>query len=119
MPSATVLVGDTAGSKSHHGNPSSTPQAPYALDPPLPSLNLGAKLNEYYEGSPGQIETPSPGPYDWQVRDYPAPRNNGVPEFVFVDGHAAAIAIQQIDDLNGDGVRDNGYWNGLADPGRR
>jgi prepilin-type N-terminal cleavage/methylation domain-containing protein len=115
VPTSTVLVGDTAGSKSHHGAFTGNPDAPYALDPPLPSLNLGAKLTGYYEGNDGEIETPSPGPYDWKVRAYPAPRNNGRPEFVFVDGHAKAMRIEEIDDSNRDGVRDNGYWNGLND----
>ena len=118
-PSSTVFVGDTAGSKSHRGVYTGKPEAPYALDPPLPSLNLGAKLTGYYEGDDGMIETPSPGPYDWQVRAYPAPRNNGKPGFVFVDTHAEGMGIQKIDDSNGDGVRDNGNWNGLHDPFNR
>lgn len=118
-PTSTVLVGDTAGSKSHGGTFTGKPEAPYALEPPLPSLNLGARLAGYYEGSDGMIETPSPGPYDWNVRAYPAPRNNGIPAFVFVDGHAKALDIRKIDDSNGDGVRDNGYWNGFNDPNNR
>ncbi len=116
---STVLVGDTAGAKSHGGTFTGKPEAPYALDPPLPSLNLGAKLTGYYEGADGMIETPSPGPYDWKVRAYPAPRNNGRPEFVFVDCHAEAMGIKEIDDSNRDGVRDNGNWNGLNDPFNR
>ncbi len=118
-PTSTVLVGDTAGAKSHRGTYTGKPEAPYVLDPPLPSLNLGAKLTGYYEGADGMIETPSPGPYDWKVRAYPAPRNNGKPGFVFVDCHAEAMGIQKIDDSNGDGVRDNGNWNGLHDPFNR
>ncbi|HOA60034.1 MAG: prepilin-type N-terminal cleavage/methylation domain-containing protein [Verrucomicrobia bacterium] len=116
QPTSTVLVGDTAGSKSKGGVFTGKPEAPYALEPPLPSLNLGAKLAGYYEGVDDVIETPSPGPYDWKVRAYPAPRNNGRPEFVFVDCHAVAMGIKEIDDSNRDGVRDNGNWNGLNDP---
>ena len=119
QPTSTVLVGDTAGSKSKGGVFTGKPEAPYALEPPLPSLNLGAKLAGYYEGVDDVIETPSPGPYDWKVRAYPAPRNNGRPEFVFVDCHAVAMGIKEIDDSNRDGVRDNGNWNGLHDPFNR
>ncbi len=119
QPTSTVLVGDTAGSKSKGGVFTGKPEAPYALEPPLPSLNLGAKLAGYYEGVDDVIETPSPGPYDWKVRAYPAPRNNGRPEFVFVDCHAVAMGIKEIDDSNRDGIRDNGNWNGLNDPFNR
>lgn len=110
-PSRTVLVGDTAGTRK--GNMSNPPSNSYVVEPPLPSVNYGAKLNAYYKG-PGP-ETPSPGPYDWATRAYPAPRNNGQPGILFTDGHAKTVDIQTIDDLNSDGTRDNGYWNGKGD----
>jgi len=45
----------------------------------------------------------------------PAPRNAVQPGFIFADGHAAAKPLKQMNDLNGDGVFDNGYWTGLGD----
>jgi hypothetical protein len=63
----------------------------------------------------GEIASLPVGSADWQWRIYPAPRNNGVPGFVFADGHAATRRLEEIDDFNGDGVFDNGYWNGRGD----
>lgn len=115
VPSSTVLIGDTAGARK--GGTVDPPGASYAIDPPLPSVDLGAKRGTYYHG--GTSETPSPGPYDWLWRAYPAPRNNGKPGFVFCDGHAAIIDITQIDDSDGDGTRDNGFWNGYGSAVKR
>lgn len=117
-PGNTVFVGDTAGTRNNIAG--SNPTKSYALEPPLPSLAFGAKLNRYYKASSaGDVETPSPGPYDWLRRAYPAPRNAGTPAFLFCDGHATKKTIEEIDDFNNDGVRDNGYWNGKADPTSR
>lgn len=46
----------------------------------------------------------------------PVERHNGMIGVAFADGHARAMKLSQLDDFNGDGVEDNGYWNGLADP---
>lgn len=114
QPSQTVLVGDTAGSRK--GNADGPHGNSYALEPALPSLNFGAKLNRYYISGSPEVESPdSISSYSWLWRSYPAPRNNGKPAFVFCDGHAAIKPIEAIDDLNSDGIRDNGYWNGLGD----
>lgn len=118
-PTQTVLVGDAAGTRK--GVVDGPHTNSYAIEPPKPSLNFGAQRDKYYGDAKGStrsggVETPpTTGDYDWLYRAYPAPRNNGVPGFVFCDGHAAYVELAVIDDFNGDGVLDNGYWNGLAD----
>lgn len=116
-PSDTILVGDSAGSrKGTAGGPHSNS---YGIDPPIPSYLYGAKRNKYYGDGSGVTrngvgETPDPV-NGWLYRVYPAPRNSGVPGFVFCDGHAAYVRSEIIDDYDGDGTLDNGYWNGKGD----
>ncbi|MGI8924062.1 MAG: hypothetical protein ACR2HJ_08510 [Fimbriimonadales bacterium] len=38
---------------------------------------------------------------------------------LFADTHAKTMKLTRIDDLNGDGVPDNGFWNGRGDPSRQ
>jgi prepilin-type N-terminal cleavage/methylation domain-containing protein/prepilin-type processing-associated H-X9-DG protein len=115
-PSDTVSIGDTAGSRK--GSLSNVPgvggEAVYALDPPLGSTR-GANPagNAYYAG--GSTE-PGPGADQYAWRSYPAERNGGTANLAFTDGHAAPFEISQIDDIDGNGVKDNGYWNGRGDP---
>ena len=61
------------------------------------------------------------GSTNWRYRVFPAPRNRGKAGFVFADGHAETKSLREIDDFNGDGVYDNGYWNGTGntDPSQR
>lgn len=123
-PADTVLIGDGAGTRN-----SATKRAnSYTIEGPLPSDTLGWKFQKFYKsaaaasagGAAAIAEetalTESPGTDTWLFRCYPAPRNNGAPGFVFADGHAAIKKLAEIDDHNGDGVFDNGYWNGRADP---
>lgn len=117
--SNTVIIGDSAGHRAGVAN--ATPAAnSYFLDPPLYSVNLGKKLGQWYKSTAAQADAEItgavPGYSNWLRRVYPAPRNNGVPGFVFADGHAANKNLAEIDDFNGDGVFDNGFWNGLGDP---
>ncbi len=52
-------------------------------------------------------------------RALPAPRHLGRITVVFCDGNAKPMQLSRVDDFNGDGVPDNGFWNGAADPARR
>ncbi len=110
-PVATVVIGDTAGSP--------LGAAQYAIDPPLGSLNLGSRgsrrtanthTEAYYQG--GTNATPTEDP---TIRSRPAERNNGVANFTFADGHGGSMTLQQVDDFDSDGTKDNGYWNGKGD----
>jgi hypothetical protein len=37
----------------------------------------------------------------------------------FCDGHAEPMTLREMDDFNGDGTPDNGYWNGLGNAALR
>ncbi len=113
-PSSTVVIGDTAGS-AVKGEPGDGGAAVYALDPPIGSARGSAK-GAYYEGGSDENVDPYDPDYDYRVRSFPAERNNGSANLVFADGHGAGMKRQVIDDMNEDGVADNGYWNGLGDP---
>ena len=122
--SDTVIVGDTAGSRD--GNSSNEPgdgrEAVYVIDPPLGS-DRGALANgtgSYYNGGGDE----NAGSYDdqflYSVRSAPAARNSGdTAGFAFADGHGESLGLAEVDDFDGDGTADNGYWNGLGDASRR
>lgn len=114
--SQTIAVADTHGSK--NGTDAWTSEGVYVIDPPLMSVELGSK------GSRKSSATPGPGQYaytggsdgDPKHRSTPAERNRGRVNVLFCDGHAESMTLRQMDDFNGDGQVDNGYWNGRADP---
>ena len=107
-PANTVVVGDTEGQSARPGQtiePGSS--GSYVIDPPLAS-SRGSGDNDYYHGD---------GTHNPDYRAKPAERGLGTGEFVFADGHGASMSRREIDDSNGDGTTDNGYWNGMGDPG--
>ncbi len=115
VPSLTVAVADTNGSR--NGTGAFTAEGVYAVDPPLMSLELGSR------GSRRSSAIPGPGQYGYTGGDdgdpahraTPAPRNRGRVNVLFCDGHAASMTLKELDDFDGDGQVDNGYWNGLGD----
>lgn len=123
-PSKTLVLGDTAGSrKGNMANPpGSSGNAVYVIDPPLGSVNLGSKGNgntpngSYYEGGSDQ---PNGTPATYTHRSYPAERNRGKANMAFGDGHGEALTLDQIDDSDSDGVKDNGLWNGRGDASQK
>ena len=128
--SDTVAVGDTAGSRngSAANQPGDGRSAVYSLDPPLASDTLGSRGNgkgngpgfAYYEGGSDENTAAYDEDFAYLFRSAPATRNQGgVANFAFADGHAAASSLREIDDSDGDGVADNGLWNGLGDAGVR
>jgi prepilin-type N-terminal cleavage/methylation domain-containing protein/prepilin-type processing-associated H-X9-DG protein len=119
-PTNTVAIGDTAGSRRGvaTNRPGQTSAAVYVIDPPLGSINLGSRgarrtgaVQAYYQGGTDD-PTGTPETYLW--RSFPALRNNGVANMVYVDGHGEGVSLEKIDDYDRDGVKDNGYWNGRA-----
>jgi len=122
-PTDTVLIGGAAGSRNGvaANEPGQGGSAIYAIDPPLGGRDYGARGarrqgadvsgNYYYANSANESE-PDGTPDTYLYRSFPSERANGTPQLAFVDGHAAAIAIDKIDDYNNDGVKDNGYFNG-------
>ncbi len=125
-PTETVVVGDTAGSRdgSSGNEPGDGGAAVYSLDPPLGSRDLGSKGNgkgtgdgfAYYEGGSDENTGNYDPDYAWLYRSAPAPRNGGdTAGFTFADGHGSAVTPREIDDSDGDGVSDNGHFNGRGD----
>jgi prepilin-type N-terminal cleavage/methylation domain-containing protein/prepilin-type processing-associated H-X9-DG protein len=103
-PAETIAVADTAGVNSGVAGQ-------YTIDPPLTSARGSGKPSGYYgEGSEGG------GP--WGYRSVPAERHNGLVNVAFADGHGKAMALTAVDDYDRNGLRDNGFWNGYADPDR-
>ena len=117
--SETIAIADTDGSKDGYA----AGEGVYVVDPPLQSLNLGSKGSRkntdapaasgnygYRGGSDGE------DPVTSLMRSRPAERSKGKVGVVFCDGHAETLKLRELDDKNGDGTWDNGYWNGRGDP---
>jgi prepilin-type N-terminal cleavage/methylation domain-containing protein/prepilin-type processing-associated H-X9-DG protein len=124
-PSETFLVGDTSGSMVPGTGLGS--QGTYAIDPPVGTLTVGSKGSVPGRGSEGYhyYRQPQPNSYnigdpvrtdpaDWLHRSSPAMRNSGAAGMAFVDGHARSMKMTEVDDIDGDGLVDMGYWNGLG-----
>lgn len=94
----TIVVGDTFGADD--GN-----DGQYVIDPPLTSSRGSGKSTGYYSDD-------TAGKY----RSLPGERGNGTGEFVFADGHGESLTRADLDDFDGDGTEDNGYWNTHGDP---
>ncbi|MBI3920898.1 MAG: DUF1559 domain-containing protein [Armatimonadetes bacterium] len=93
-PSETVALADT------NGVPGTNPvDGAYTVDPLLPSSRGSGNASGFYGTS----------------RSTPAERHNGLVNVAFADGHAKAMKLSKLDDYNGDGAADNGFWNGRAD----
>lgn len=119
--SQTVAIADTQGAKDGWA----AGEGVYVVDPPLQSKYLGSRGSRktsvdpnaagnygYRGGNDG--ESPSS-----DKRSIPAERNRGKVNVLFCDGHAESLTLKQLDDSNGDGTPDNGYWNGKGDASQR
>lgn len=119
VPTSTITFSDTAGSRggSLANPPGAGAEAAYVVDPPLASSRGAhpADGRAYYPG--GSVEEPNGNADSYAWRSFPAERNSGAANVAFADGHAQAMRMTAMDDFNGDGAKDNGYWNGRADAG--
>ncbi len=127
--SETIAVTDTDGSKD--GGSVYTSEGVYVVDPPLMSVEMGSKGARnnagmvsssggdygYRGGNGGDLNAGTPG--DPSRRSTPAERNRGYVNVLFCDGHAQPMKLRDLDDSNGDGKVDNGYWNGKFDATQR
>jgi prepilin-type processing-associated H-X9-DG protein len=115
----TIAVADTRGSEDGFANG----EGVYVVDPPLQSYSMGsmgsrkttgavATGNYGYRGG-NDGEDPKTSMY----RARPDERILKKVGVLFCDGHCENLTLSQIDDKNGDGVWDNGYWTGRGDPG--
>ena len=98
----TVVVGDTFGVRDNDG---SSTGGQYSLDPHTSSARGSGKASGFY-GTSGMAGG----------RAMPGARGHGTGEFSFADGHGESLEPELLDDVNGDGNLDNGYWNGYGDP---
>lgn len=112
VPAETIVIADTFGCGFDAGIRNS---GNYTVDPPVPSAR----------GS--RPTTPGDGFYgagaecggEWGCRAVPAGRHHNKVTVAFADGHARVMSLSRLDDYNGDGIPDNGYWNGQANPALR
>lgn len=110
-PALTVALADTQGAAFDANPTSATLAGTYTIDPPLTSARGSGKPSGFYAdgGECGGA---------WNCRSVPAMRHLDMVNVAFADGHAKAMKLERLDDLNGDGTRDNGYWNGKGDAGQ-
>ena len=122
--SKTIAIADTNGSK--NGTGQWTSEGVYVIDPPLMSQTMGSRGSRK-TSTPAPGLMPGPGNYGYTGgndgdplhRSTPAERNRGMVNVLFCDGHAVPLKLSELDDSDGDGTRDNGYWNGKANSGLR
>ena len=138
-PASTLLLSDTDGTKAEQIDNASgqTMDSPwssngvYIIDPPLASRSLGSLGSRRTEGGPtsarnygyqgggdgvlkGEAGATRSSPGDPLCRATPSPRCRGKVNAVFLDSHAEAMDPGALDDFDGDGNVDNGWWNGLG-----
>lgn len=115
-PSQTIALADTEGSRDGW----LAGEGVYVVDPPLQSRDLGSQGSRKTSADPlaagnyGYRGGNDGEPTNSVYRSLPIARNNGKVNVLFCDGHAEALALKELDDSNGDGAPDNGYWNGKA-----
>ncbi len=103
-PADTVALADTDGALNANGTYSV--EGVYVVDPPVGSSRGSGNASGYYAANT----------YANGGRAIPAERHTDMVNVAFCDGHAKAIKRSQLDDFDRDGSRDNGYWNGYANP---
>lgn len=110
VPAETLVVADTFGVRRADN---SLGAGEYTLDPPVSSLRGSGKPSGFY----GDGSECGPGPLG--CRSTPAEWATGRVTIAWADGHAGTKTRRQLDDKDGDGSLDNGYWNGVGDPAVR
>ncbi len=123
--SHTVAIADTKGSR-NGTSVFELKEGTYVVDPPLQSRDLGSKGSRKLSADPTQAGNygytggdGSSGNLAAEHRSTPAERNRGLVNVLFCDGHGESLKLSQLDDFDGDGLPDNGYWNGKAKSGLR
>jgi prepilin-type N-terminal cleavage/methylation domain-containing protein/prepilin-type processing-associated H-X9-DG protein len=111
-PAQTVAIADSQGvAWEDPAIPLANKKGTYTIDPPLTSANGSGKPSGYYGDGAGECGGGGTGVV---CRSVPAMRHLDFSNVAFADGHAKAMKLSQLDDFNGDGTKDNGFWNGRA-----
>lgn len=111
----TIAVADTNGVRRDDGSVSG---GEYTIDPPLTSFRGSGNASGFY-GNGAECGSGNPGPGAWGCRSTPGERHAGWVAVLFADTHAKPMKLSRIDDFEGNGQRDNGFWNGYGDPARQ
>lgn len=90
----------------------------YTVDPPLSSMRGSGKPSGYY-GDGAECGSGAPGPGEWGCRSTPAQWAVGRVTIAWCDGHANSMPRKRMDDKDGNGEKDNGFWNGVSDAAQR
>lgn len=115
-PSDTIALTDTQGVRNDAGTVTA---GVYTIDPPMPSQRGSGKPSGYYgEGSECGSGLPNT-PGQWACRSTPAEWASGRVTIAWCDGHASTKNRRALDDKDGNGVSDNGFWNGQSDSSLR
>ncbi len=114
-PTETIAVADSNGVRRDNGSVSG---GEYTVDPPLPSSRGSGNASGYY-GVGAECGSGNPGPGVFGCRSTAAERHAGLVAVLFADTHAKPMKLNRMDDHNGDGQKDNGFWNGLGNPARQ
>jgi len=107
FPTETVAISDTRGVRRDNGTVSA---GEYTIDPPLPSQRGSGKPSGYY-GDAAECGSGTRG-----CRSTPAEWAMSRVTIAWCDGHASSISLSRLDDKDGNGEPDNGFFNGLAAP---
>ncbi|MDH4388334.1 MAG: prepilin-type N-terminal cleavage/methylation domain-containing protein [Fimbriimonas sp.] len=103
-PAETIALTGTRGVRRTNGSLSA---GEYVVDPPIPSPRGSGKISGFY-GEGSECGT--------SCRSLPAAWAVNRVTIAWCDGHASTKTPGQLDDRNGDGVLDNGWFNTLSDP---
>ncbi len=109
-PGETVMIADTQGVR---GDDGSLAGGVYTVDPPLPSARGTTRPSGFYGDGDGCGSGPMgcrSTPAEWLVNRT---------HVLLVDGQVVVMNRARLDDKNGDGTLDNGWFNGSADPTKR
>lgn len=115
FPAQTIFGADTNGVRR---DDNSIGGGNYTIDPPVSSLRGSGNASGFYAVGTA-CGSGNPGFGVWACRSTPAERHAGRVAVQFADGHATTMKLAAMDDFNGDGTLDNGWWNGNADPTSR
>lgn len=118
-PAETVVIADTNGVRR---DDNALLAGHYVIDPPLPSQRGARPSGDkqgYGDSGANECGSGAVGFGSWRCRAVPSERHAGMVSVTFCDGHSKAMTLNALDDYNRDGVRDNGFWNGLSDAATR
>jgi prepilin-type N-terminal cleavage/methylation domain-containing protein/prepilin-type processing-associated H-X9-DG protein len=115
-PAETVAITDTQGVRKDNGQLGA---GEYTIDPPISSSRGSGKASGFYgEGSECGTGTPNT-PGQFGCRSTPAEWVTSRVTIAWCDGHATTMTRKRLDDKDGNGKIDNGFWNGKADADQR